>query len=89
MPRSFHVSSSKEALREQLIQAFSEAFHPVCKAASLSVMVAEDMINLLRQAVRSMLAALQMPDVDDNELYDLTLHIGYTGKLESLPKPLP
>lgn len=29
-----------------------------------------------------MLAALQMPDVnDDNELHDLTLRIGHAGKL--------
>jgi hypothetical protein len=29
-----------------------------------------------------MLAALQMPDIDDNnELHDLTLRIGHAGKL--------
>jgi hypothetical protein len=67
----------------------ARSFHPICKAASLPVMMAEDRIDLLRQAVRSMLAALQMPDVDDNELHDLTLHIGYTGELESLLNLLP
>ncbi|CAM6001938.1 unnamed protein product [Sphagnum balticum] len=34
--------------------------------------MAEGTIDLFRQAVRNMLAALQMPDVDDNELHDLT-----------------
>jgi hypothetical protein len=44
--------------------------------------VAEGTIDLFRQAVRNMLAALQMPDVnDDNELHDLTLRIGHAGKL--------
>jgi hypothetical protein len=41
--------------------------------------MAEERMDLLRQAVRSMLAALQMPEVDDTELHDLTLHIGHTG----------
>jgi hypothetical protein len=36
---------------------------------------------LLRQAVRTMLATLEMADVNDNELYDSTLCIGHTGKL--------
>jgi hypothetical protein len=43
--------------------------------------MAEGTIDLFRQAVRNMLAALQMPDVDDNELHDLTLRIGHAGKL--------
>ena len=37
-------------------------------------------MDLLRQAVRNMLAALQMPDVDDDELHDLTACIGHTGE---------
>ncbi|KIN09005.1 hypothetical protein OIDMADRAFT_48841 [Oidiodendron maius Zn] len=45
--------------------------------------MAEDRIDLLRQAARSMLAALQMLDVDDNELHDLTLHVGYIEKPNS------
>ena len=43
--------------------------------------MAEGTIDLFRQAVRNMLAALQMPDVDNNELHDLTLRIGHAGKL--------
>jgi hypothetical protein len=43
--------------------------------------MAEGTIDLFRQAVRNMLAALQMPDVDDTELHDLTLRIGHAGKL--------
>jgi hypothetical protein len=43
--------------------------------------MAEETIDLFQQAVRNMLAALQMPDVDENELHDLTLRIGYAGKL--------
>jgi hypothetical protein len=42
--------------------------------------MAEGRMDLLRQAVRNMLAALQMPDVDDDELHDLTARIGHTGK---------
>jgi hypothetical protein len=38
-------------------------------------------MHLLRQTVRYLLATMQMADVDDNELHDLTLHIGHTGKL--------
>lgn len=43
--------------------------------------MSEERLGLLRQAVRNMLAALQMPDIDDNELHDLTLHIGHTGRI--------
>ena len=44
--------------------------------------MAKGTIDLFRQAVRNMLATLQMPDVDDNdELHDLTLRIGHAGKL--------
>jgi len=43
--------------------------------------MAEGRMDLLQQAVRNMLAALQMPDVDDDELHDLILRIGHTGKL--------
>jgi hypothetical protein len=57
------------------------SFRPVCTAASLSAVMAEGRIDLLRQAVRSMLAALQVAAVDDTELHDLTLRIGHTGKL--------
>ena len=42
--------------------------------------MAEGRMDLLRQAVRNMLVALQMPDVDDDELQDLTARIGHTGK---------
>jgi hypothetical protein len=41
----------------------------------------EGRMDLFQQLVRNMLAALQMPDVDDNELYDLTFCIGHIGKL--------
>lgn len=51
--------------------------------------MAEDWISLLQQAVRGVLAALKMPDVDDEELHDLAIHIGYTGELGSLLNPLP
>ena len=44
--------------------------------------MAEGQMNLFRQAVRNMLAALQMPDVNENELHDLTLRIGHTSKLQ-------
>jgi hypothetical protein len=43
--------------------------------------MAQGRMDLLRQAVRNMLAALGMPDVGDNKLHDLILHIGHTGKL--------
>jgi hypothetical protein len=44
--------------------------------------MSEERLDLLRQAVRNMLAALQMPDIDDdNELHDLTLHVGHTGRM--------
>jgi hypothetical protein len=38
-------------------------------------------IDILREIVRNILPALGMPDVDDGELDDLTLHIGHTGEL--------
>jgi len=44
-------------------------------------MMAEGRMDLFRQAVRNMLATLDMPDVSDNELDDLTLRVGHTGKL--------
>ena len=43
--------------------------------------MAEGKMDLLRQAVRNVLAALRMPDVGDDELHDLILRIGHTGKL--------
>jgi hypothetical protein len=43
--------------------------------------MSEESMDLLRQAVRTMLATLKMADIDDNELHDLTLRIGHTGKL--------
>jgi len=42
--------------------------------------MAEGTMDLFRQAVRNMLAALQMPVLDDNELHDLTLRISHAGK---------
>ena len=42
--------------------------------------MAEGRMGLLRQAVRNMLVALQMPDVDDNKLHGLTARISHTGK---------
>ena len=36
-----------------------------------------------------MLAALQVPEVDDTELHDLTLRIGHTGKLLELAELFP
>jgi hypothetical protein len=42
--------------------------------------MAEGRMGLLRQAVRNMLVALQMPDVDDDELHDLTARIDHTDK---------
>jgi hypothetical protein len=44
-------------------------------------------MDLVRQAVRSILAALQMPDVDKDELNDLTLRTSHTGKLREPTKP--
>ena len=41
----------------------------------------EERMDLLRQGVCTMLATLDMTDVDDNELHDLTLRISHTGKL--------
>ena len=38
-------------------------------------------MDLLRQAVLNMQDALQMPDIDDKELHDLTLQVGHTGRL--------
>jgi hypothetical protein len=38
-------------------------------------------MDLVREAVRNMLVALQMPDVGDDKLDDLTLHVGHTDKL--------
>lgn len=46
--------------------------------------MSEDRLDLLRQAVRDILGALRMPDLDDTELHDLTLHIGHTGKWDIL-----
>jgi hypothetical protein len=43
--------------------------------------MSNERMDLLRQAVRTMLATLEMADVDDDELHDLTLRIGHTGKL--------
>jgi hypothetical protein len=73
-PRSGHLSPD-------LHRSSARSFHPVCKAASLSAVMAEERMDLLRQVVRNMLAALQMPEVDDTELHDLTLRIGHTGEL--------
>jgi hypothetical protein len=42
------------------------------KLGSFLEMIGKGKIDLFRQAVRNMLAALQIPDVDDNELHDLT-----------------
>jgi hypothetical protein len=36
-------------------------------------------MDLLQQAVRNMLTALNMPDISDNELDDLILYVGHTG----------
>lgn len=44
--------------------------------------MAEGRMDLLRQAVRSILAALQMPDVNDDELHDLTARIGHTSEYQ-------
>lgn len=43
--------------------------------------MSNEKMDLLRQAVRTMLATLEMAGVDDNELHDLTLCIGHTGML--------
>jgi len=51
------------------------------RLGSFLATMAEGQMNLFRQAVRNMLAALRMPDVNENELHDLTLRIGHTGKL--------
>lgn len=40
--------------------------------------MAEGQIDLFRQAVRNMLAALRMLDVGDTKLHDLTLCFGHT-----------
>jgi hypothetical protein len=53
--------------------------HP--RFGSFQAAMAEGTMDLFRQAVRNILATLQMPDVDDNELHDLTLRIGHAGKL--------
>jgi hypothetical protein len=43
--------------------------------------MAEGRMDSVRQAVRNMLATLRIPDVTADELDDLTLSIGHTGKL--------
>jgi hypothetical protein len=57
------------------------------RLASFLATMAAGTIDLVRQAVRSMLAALQMPDVDEDELEDLTLRTGHTGKLREPTGP--
>jgi hypothetical protein len=42
--------------------------------------MAKETTNLLWQAARTVLVTLQMADIDDNELHDLILRIGHTGK---------
>jgi hypothetical protein len=51
------------------------------KLGSFLAMMAEGQMDLFRQAVRNMLVALQMPDVGDDELDDLTLRDGHAGKI--------
>ena len=48
--------------------------------------MAEEMIDLLQRAVSSVLAALQMPDVVDDELHDLIPRIGHAGQLWKPPE---
>lgn len=73
------TSLLESSLYSTLHGSSARSFLPVCTAASLLSVMAEERMDLLRQAVRSMLVALQMPEVDDTELHDLTLHIGHTG----------
>jgi hypothetical protein len=42
-------------------------------------LMAKGSIETFWQAVRSVLDALQIANVEDGEFHDLTLHIGYTG----------
>lgn len=37
-------------------------------------------MELFRQAIRTMLAALEVPDAEDDEIEDLVLRVGYTSK---------
>jgi hypothetical protein len=37
-------------------------------------------MELLRQAVRSMLAALEMPDAESDAMDDLVLRVGHTSE---------
>lgn len=44
-------------------------------------MMTEGGMDMFRQIVGSMVTALGMPAIDDDELDDLTLHTGHAGKL--------
>ena len=86
---SLPEANTPPCLTDQRILILRKAFrttflHAIPHRVPLATM-SEDRLDLLRQAVRNMLAALQMPDVDNTELYDLTLHIGHTGKLCNPP----
>jgi hypothetical protein len=74
-----HLASSVEAL----VIAAAPPSQPSIRYLRVNgspAMMAEGRMDLLRQAVRSMLAALQIPDVEDDELHDLTVRIGHTGE---------
>jgi hypothetical protein len=59
----------------------AKSFICYSKSSSFLVMTAAGRMDLFRQVVRNMLAALDMPDVGDDELDDLTLRVGHAGKL--------
>ena len=75
------TASAEDRSLRILCKTFPHSFpHAILARAFLPTM-SEESLDLLQQAVRNILAALQMPDVDDNEqLHDLALHIGHIGK---------
>ena len=42
--------------------------------------MADKRMELFRQAIRSMLAALEMPDAEGDAIEDLVLRVGHTSK---------
>jgi hypothetical protein len=81
MPRKANSNAAAPSIIAVRVQNLSMRYS---KLRSFLAMIAEGQMDLFRQAVRNMLAALQMPDVDDNELHDLTLRVGHTGKFKRL-----
>ena len=64
------------------ISSCAKSFYTLFQKPGLFLtMMAEGRIDLFRQAVRNMLTALRMPDVDENRLHDLTLRVSHTSRL--------